>query len=415
MGKQIWRHWEWLGPPLLLFILLRTSLLIILYTISHGAEFTSDIWVYYLGLHPLSVVTFASDASLYSQPPLFPIVLAPLAAILSRLTNEFLASRISYTIIELSMFSVMAIFLAGSKEFDLKARRAIMMILALSPLGFMTGTVMRQEEAIVALFVAIILIVVRRGGIRWACLIVIVGIFTGKILFGLAFIGLLMIAEDKRTVFYWGIIPALAIVGLYALAGYFITGKAPFINFAPTEIQYCASTFRFILYYLWMTGPFMKWLSLGILAVAYMILWPFIRRSAPEDFPISLLFAFCVFFLIFYHVNAEYYIFALPLLAIVPYLPQFKFSKSAFNILHFLFGIVAWGYGIVFGIRIYSEGSSIGSYSKEVSLRLYNKYLGFIPMLNLERCPLLATLLLIGVMAAISFRHLRQRQAIIRE
>jgi hypothetical protein len=401
---------RWLWPPLILFIIFRIGLLIILYMLSGGAEFTSDIWVYYLGLHPLSVVTFATDASLYSQPPLFPIALAPLAMILSRITNEFLASRISYTIIEFTMFVAMAILLIRSDEFKPKAKRAIMTIMALSPLGFMTGTVMRQEEAIVGLFVVLVLIAVRCNRIKWASLAVILGIFTAKIIFGLVFIPLLMKSRNKRQVFYWGIIPALIIAGLYSLTGYLITGKAPFLSFAPTEVQFCASTFRFILYYVWMTGPFMKWLSLGLLAVAFMALWPFLKNTALDDFPILLLLVFCIFFLIFYHVNTEYYIFALPLLAIIPYLPEFKFSRPVFIILHFLFGIVSWGYGIVFGIRIYSEGSSIGSYSKEVALRFYNQYLGFIPMLNFEKCLLLLTLLLVLGLAVISFLHLRQRQ-----
>jgi hypothetical protein len=401
---------RWLWPPLFLFILLRSGLLVALYMLSHGAEFTSDTWVYNLGLHPLSVITFATDASLYSQPPLFPIALAPLAIILSRITNEFLASRISYTIIEFTMFITMAILLVRSDEIKPKAKRAIMTILAISPLGFMTGTVMRQEEAIVALFTVITLLLVRSGRIKWASLVVTLGVFTGKIIFGLVFIALLMVARNKRQVFYWGVIPTIILAGLYSLTGYLITGKAPFLGFAPTAVQFCSSTFRFILYYIWMTGPFMKWLSLGLLAMAFVILWPFLSKAKLDDFPISLLLVFCILFLIFYHVNAEYYIFALPLLALIPYLPQFRFSRLAFNTLHFIFGVVSWGYGIVSGIRIYSEGSSVGSYSKDVALGYYNKYLGFIPMLGFEQILLLATFLVILGIAVISLLHLKRRQ-----
>jgi len=410
MRKTSNGRFAWLIPPLLIFILLRVALLIILYKLTGGNEFTSDTFVFNLGLHPLSVLTFASDASLYSQPPLFPIAISPLVLILSAMTNEFLAPRLCYTLIELCMFLVMAVYVARADEFELKSRRAIMTILAISPLGFMTGTVMCQEEAIVALFTAILLLVVRNGRYRLACLIVILGILTGKILFGIAFVGLLFVARNKRRIIYFGILPVMIILSLYSLLGYRITGAIPFLSFSPTGIPFCSSVFNLLLYLVPMSGPFMKWASLTILVVSFAILWLFLKRTDSDDFPVVQLVVFCALFFIFYHMNAEYYIFALPLLAIVPYLRHFKFSKAAFNWLHFIFGITSWGYAITYGIRVYSKGFAPRSNSKELALSVYNKFLGFLPIESVEIFLLSATLLIIIVLAAISFRHLRRRQ-----
>jgi hypothetical protein len=400
----------WFYRPLVLFIFLRIAILILIYGFTGGGEFTSDTWVFNLALHPLSVITFSSDASLYSQPPLFPIFLAPLAIPLSKIAAEFLASRISYTIIEFLMFLVMAVLVDRSPEFTRKSRRAVMIILALSPLGFMTGAVMRQEEAIVAFFVAMVLLAVKNSRFRWAAVLVILGILTGKILFGIVFVALLIVARDKKEIYYWGILPAVVILSLYSLAGYLTTGVTPFLDFAPTAVPYCSSVFNFILYYIWMTGPFMKWVSLILLAAAIAVIWPLIRKTGRDDFPVVLLLVFCILFFIFYHINSEYYIFALPLLAISPYLPGFKFSRTAFNLLHFIFGIAAWGYGIVWGIHTYAQGNSVGTHSKDLVLSTYNRYLGFLPLGSLEKWLLFITLILILAFAAISFRHLRRGQ-----
>lgn len=410
MARPFKSELGWFYRPLFLFILLRIIILALLYRLTGGSEFTSDTWVYNLGLHPLSVVTFSSDASLYSQPPFFPIFLAPLAIPLLKIAGKFLASRISYTIIELLMFLVMAVFVARSSEFAPKSKRAIMTVLALSPLGFMTGAIMRQEEAVVALFVAIVLLAVKKARFRSAALLVILGILTSKILFGIVFVALLIVARDKKEIFYWGIMPAAIVLSLYSLAGYMITGVTPFLDFAPTAVPYCSSVFNFILYYVWMTGPFMKWVSLLLLAAAVAIIWLFIRKAGTADFPVVLLLVFCILFFIFYHINSEYYIFALPVLAITPYLPQFKFSRTGFNTLHFIFGMAAWGYGIVWGIHTYADGNSVGSYSKNLALSLYNHYLGFLPIRKLEMGLLFATLMLIMILAAISIWHLRGQQ-----
>ncbi len=79
MKTNRFRNLYWFFAPLLIFLVFRIIVIYAVYDATTGIEFTSDLWVFELGLKPLSVMTFASEASNFSQPPLFPIVLAPFA------------------------------------------------------------------------------------------------------------------------------------------------------------------------------------------------------------------------------------------------------------------------------------------------------------------------------------------------
>ena len=88
-----------------------------------------DWWNFELGLKPFSVLTFNTDISGYSQPPLYPLIIAPLAIPLSKVCNSFLAPRITYTIFELIGFLMMIAFLA--KSYELKNYRKCYILLML--------------------------------------------------------------------------------------------------------------------------------------------------------------------------------------------------------------------------------------------------------------------------------------------
>lgn len=401
---------SWFIWPLIIFILFRTALLIILYKFTSGIEFTSDLFVFRLALRPLSVVSFATDASLYSQPPLFSLLLAPIAKAVSLMTNEFLAPRISYGLVELLMFLVMGYLVGQSDEFAPKSKYAIMSILALSPLGFMTGIVMCQEEAIGALFVAIILLALRLGKLKSASFFTAMAIFTSKILFGILFFGLLLVARNRRQVFYWGIIPSLVIIITYSCAGYYKTGVMPFVDFSPTTIPFCVSAFRLGQFFFEMTGPFMKWASISLILLVLLSTWPLLNRTYRKDSTVIILYCLFVLYVLFYHINPEYYIFALPALAVTPYLPGFKFRPLWFNVLHFSLGIASWGYGIVFGLQTYVIGWSLATHSKARALEIYNRFAGFIPLHSMEIGLLIAAILLSFSITWIAFQHLRNRR-----
>ena len=383
---------RWFYLPLVLFLAFRIAVLVILYRATGGSEFTSDLWVYELGLKPFSVLTFSAQFSDYSQPPLFPLMLAPFALPFSLIFNEFLASRISFTCFELIAFFILARYLALSDEISLRNRAMVLAIFSVSPLGFMTGAVMRQEEAVVAIFVTAVLLAVKLGSIKGASLLTFLGMLAGKILFGIVFFPLLLIAKNKSTIFYWGILPAILVHAGYALAGYALTGVIPFIDFAPSDTQFCASPFTLILYFHTFSGQFVKWLSLSVTGIVLVFLWKRFSMLSQLEFPSVMIITFCILFLCFSHVNTEYHIFVLPLLALIPYATRLDIRKSSINILHAFLAIGTWGYGIIYGVRAFAEEKSGYSRSKEIALNLYEKVLGFIPIKFSEISLLVLTL-----------------------
>jgi len=139
----------WFIIPLILFLFFRIFVIGSEYYITGGSEFAMDKWNFTLGLKPLSVIAFETNTSDYSQPPLYPLAIAPLAIPLSKISNEFLAPRITYSILELLGFVLIGLFLFKSEKIKRLDRFYVLTIMAFSPLGFMTGAVMKQEEAIV--------------------------------------------------------------------------------------------------------------------------------------------------------------------------------------------------------------------------------------------------------------------------
>ncbi len=400
---------SWFLVPLIIFIVLRVIIIYVVYEIADGVEFTSDSWVYDLGLKPFSVMTFSSDASNYSQPPLYPIILAPLAIPLSHFLCHFLASRIAFTVFELISFLIMALYLSKLYSISQKNRLLILGIVSISPLGFMTGAVMKQEEAIVMIFTTLVLYTINRKSIRWAGFLTFLGMITAKILFGVVFFAILLLGKNRKAVICWGILPAIIFLTIYSLIGYIFTGVIPFIDFAPSDPKFCSSIFTLFFYFGSFSGPFMKWFSLGFVFLAYFTVWKLKYKFMQRDFPQIMLLPFCILFLFFYHINTEYHIFILPLLALIPFGRNFFQSKYIFSGFHLLLAICTWGYGIVYGIRIFSEGVGYSSYSKELSLSLYEKTLGFIPIKSMEIAFLILTILSILLILILTYKSLTSK------
>lgn len=126
-------HW-WFLIPLILFVLFRIFIIGLEFHITGGTEFAMDRWNFELGLKPLSVLTFTMDTSGYSQPPLYPLAIAPFAIPLSKISNRFLAPRITYTLLELLGFILMIAFLYRSGEIRKLHRFYILLIQCFSPL-----------------------------------------------------------------------------------------------------------------------------------------------------------------------------------------------------------------------------------------------------------------------------------------
>jgi hypothetical protein len=372
-----------------------------------------DKWNFDLGLMPLSVLTFKIDTSGYSQPPLYPLAIAPFALPLSAMTNDFLAPRITYTIFELIGFIIMILFLARSNELIKLHRFRILLILCFSPLGFMTGAVMKQEEAVVMVFTAAVLLAWRYGSLRAASFLTFLGIIAAKILFGIVFVSLLLYEKDNRSVMIWGLIPTAIFMGIYSLVGYLMTGSIPFLEFAPASVEFCCSFYSILLRYTEISGDLMKWLSLSLIILSTAVLWIRRRRFIRMNFPLLMAISFFLLYALFYHINTEYYIFILPLLAYIPFVIERRRLRILLIMLHLVLSTATWGYGIIYGIRNYAEGSGYRSPSKDLILNLYNEIIGFIPLRIIELLLLSATLLTVVYLFLIVYRLIIRKPAAI--
>jgi len=401
----------WFLIPIIIFILFRILIIGLEYHITGGTEFAMDRWNFELGLKPLSVLTFKMDTSGYSQPPLYPLAIAPLAIPLSKITNRFLAPRITYTLLELLGFTLMIAFLYGSDELRRLHRFYVLLILCFSPLGFMTGAVMKQEEAVVMVFTAAVLLAWRKGSVKAASLLVFLGIITAKILFGIVFISLLLYEKDYKSVLWWGLIPAAVFTGFYCAAGYLITGSVPFVDFAPSSVEFCCSFYSLLLRYTDIPGGLMKWLSLSLILFISGAIWIKRKQVIKRDFPLLMALAFFILFIFFYHINTEYYIFILPLLAYIPFVVRDRRPRIMLIMLHLLLSAVTWGYGVIYGIRNYAEGKGYRSPAKDHILDLYNSFFGFMQLRIFELLLLTATIITAVVLGYLFFRLLHQRPA----
>lgn len=367
-----------------------------------------DQWVFDLGSDPFSVITFGTDASNYSQPPFFPVALAPFAFITGLFFGEFLASRISFTIFELLGFLITAKYLSISKSSSVRDKKIALLILAFSPIGFMAGTVMRTEEAIVMIFTSALILAMKKGREKPASILIFLGMITGKILFGVMFFPLLITLKNKKEVFKWGIYPALIFLIVYCVIGYSITGMVPFIEFSPSSTAFCLSMFTLIQQYSYIgiTGGFLKWTSLALVFAFLTILWIIRKKLNRADFNELALLSFIILFLFFYHIIPEYLIYALPLFAVVPMEHKNKVERHFFHGLHLVLALASTGFGIAYGLKVYAKGFGYKSLSKDLALNMYNKALGNISIEILEKSLLIISVIALFLLLFMIYKHL---------
>lgn len=379
---RIGRSWRygWLLSSLAIFIVLRAVILVAEYRVTGGTEFAMDPWNFDIGHKPLSVITFQSDMSAFSQPPLYPLAIFPLVYSSSRLFAPFLAVRVSFTLLELISFVLLALVLFRFSEMRERDKFYVMLIAAVSPLGFMTGAVMKQEEAIVAIFTCAVLLAWKTGSSRAAALLTFLGMITGKILFAVTFIPLLFDDDMRRETVYWGIMPSAVFFSIYGFMGYLKTGSIPVLGFTPDIIWFCISVYALVTRYYYISGAIMNWTSLGLIATIYLWLFASKKRIRNREFPVIYLFSYLVLLSLFYHVNPEYYIYILPLLSLVPFAYGTRKFKTRLNVLHIILGLASWGYGAAYGIRVFSQHESYSSRAKEIALAAYKAVFGAIPI-----------------------------------
>ena len=222
----------------------------------------------------------------------------------------------------------------------------------------------------------------------------------------------MIFSKSKKTVFYWGLAPTFSFLLIYCSIGYTLTGVIPFFEFSPPSTTFCLSIFTYFQHSFRMTGPFMKWFSLGLTSLAVLTVWIFRNRIRRGNFPLIMLLTFVLLYLFFYHITPEYLIFMLPLLAIAPSSIKSTSGGISIHILHGLLALSSTGFGIIYGLRIYSDGFGYRSPSKELFLKLYENSIGFLSLEFSERILLIVSVLTLLLMLIVVTKSVFQMNRI---
>jgi hypothetical protein len=301
----------------------RCLILLALWLLTGGNELSNDTSMH-MGMvrHPLSVLLDTTPG--YQQnPPLLPFLETIAGYPMQLLLPDFLTLRfvmIGYEAILGALFYLLLLDLGLSA----RNRNLCLAAYVLLPMGWMTSTVMAQDEAIAAAAMLLPLVLFNRGREVAAILTCGLGIIAAKLFMGLELLTLIAISEPRHRLRYVliGFAPLVLVYGGMTLHHLLHGLPLPLLGFRP-DPTYGANFWMLLRNYagvdLRAVGPYSGILALAAsLTPAAILLYR--RRQARTASPSALSVAIAVntslliFFALFYHVNPEYFIMTMPLL-----------------------------------------------------------------------------------------------------
>lgn len=292
------------------------ALALVLYYFTGGREISSDAPMFvYLVEHPFDLLM--GDTHREAQhPPLLPVMLWLSAAPLRLVLPDFLALRLSFILWE-GVMAAGVVALVSTLGITLTVRRVVTAVLVLAPVGWMTSSVMLQDEVVAATFMVGAFLCRARGREVEAALLMALGVVAGKIFL---LVPLLALVLTSRRWLGAGGAAASLIGGVYLWLGVMSQlrgGPPPLVGFSPGA-DFASS--------MWVWGVALweldgattrRWSAvLALLGALFPLLWWW-RGGARRDIVgvSSVAGAMLSFvFLLFYHVNPEYYVMLIPCL-----------------------------------------------------------------------------------------------------
>jgi hypothetical protein len=310
-------------PVMAVFALTRLIVLAVIYGISGGSEFTSDVHIHIhlagAPLEPLMGIRYWSG----QYPPLQGLVESVLILPLRAFMGEFMAIRISFMIWE-----AIALFLAWRCleciDVPVNTARTGILLLAVVPAGWMTSTVMAQEEFMAGAFIAGSVLLWARGRRTLAIVLCGLGAGAGKIFLVLPLAALVLTALLEGG----GLRPLLAgalssgMPYVIVAIAYMLRGEPPPLSGFTPPFDFTSGIWNLASWYTHISGAAAKHISLA-LGLAFSLaplLWMFItarlRGISTRGLAMTMVVMLMWFFNVFYHVNPEYYALVLPLMAV---------------------------------------------------------------------------------------------------
>ena len=370
-------------------LLSRLVLIFVLAWVTGGREFSDDVGMHYdMAARPLQLLV-GQTASHGQHPPLLPVLEWALLAPLRSLFGDFVAIRVGFALAE----AVLAGILVGVFT-STRTRRLTAVGLLLSPMLWMSSSVMPQDEIIAAAMLAGVLALVKRNKLRTALLLCGVGAAAAKIFLVMPLLALVVALSRppawQRVALGFG--PPVLILGLTGAAALAGGQPLPLSGFTP-HASFGVNAWTFVLDDISVASA--KWISailaaiLGALPLG--LAWLRDKTGAATPWPVLLAAMFAWAFLAFYHVNPEYLLLVLVPLAFV------VTTAKGHAWLHAAMAL-PWAANFFYGVATAKRTGVEGG--KEVFVALYDRVTDLPP----ERLQQVAVLGTTAILAGVAVR-----------
>lgn len=301
-----------------LLLATRLALLALLYFVTGGREISNDVALHMdMVRTPFFMLTGNDFPDLF--PPLLPLLEAWLAYPLQKLVTDFLALRFTFIFYELALGFL---FYRAIQILDFAKTRVWKCLWAflLLPMGWMTSTIMAQDEVIAACFVLLPTMAMMAGWPLTALAIAGIGVVAGKIFLVLVLLVLLAISQapSLRARLAAGFGPIFLVYVPVSFVRWLHDQPQPLLGLRPDP--YFGTNFWILLkahfgLNLEAAGAYSGLIAFAAALIPVWLVWKSRRISQP---PIVLVMAvsctLMLFLALFYNVLAEYFVMVFPLM-----------------------------------------------------------------------------------------------------
>lgn len=296
----------------------RFLLLALLWFMAHGHELSNDVAMH-MGMvrSPLSVLLYTIPA--YEQhPPFLPVLETVIAYPLQLFLPDFIAIRLLMISYEIALGYIFFRTIRPLSFGDVRKGLCLAAFIAL-PTGWMTSTVMAQDDSIAACAFLLPLLCYITGRKRLGLFFSGVGVVAAKLFIVLELFSLIPLSKRRNLIAdaSIGLSPIVLVYGAMTVHRIYNSFPPPLLGFRPDP--YFGTSFWMVLHRfgldLYKIGPYSGFAALlaSTIPTVLLVLQPAAARN-PRKIVIASGATLLIFFSIFYHVEPEYFTIIMPAL-----------------------------------------------------------------------------------------------------
>jgi len=379
-----------------IFLTTRLALLFFLSWIVGGNELSDDVDMHMEMIRaPFDILLGASQV--HSQhPPFLPLFEALFGLPLQLLFSDFYTIRIMsilYEVLAVYIFWIILLTLNINEE----RRKFLCYALLIFPAGWMSSTIMGQDEMIGAFFISMTFLFLIMGRPAAAILVCSIGVVAAKIYLLIPLTVMVVTLPEPifRKKLLAGFVPIATVYSWLLVLSWIQNVSTPLISFTP-NIDNSVNLWPYLSRIMDFSSEEAKGLS-GIIAllvgISPLAFWMFrkneLKLTQQAALSAGMLF---IVYATFYHINPEYYVIAIPL-----YLTAFNTKKQVFFLLFVT--SLPWLANFFYGVDIAMSNASLGG--KKIIADMYQSTIPIDPALAWNICLFLTFIftLVAGVIA----------------